>query len=805
MSSEDKIKVSSPAKLAIPSSESPPNSVISTTAISLGNTKIELGTILNQVGCYIYMKDRMGCYTYVNENVQDLFSTSLDNIIGRDDRDFFDLEFSNDLKLTDYRVIKFGETIKQVEKAIIKSTGETRIYQSVKQPIHDDHGQIIGLCKISTDITKFRQTEDTLNQIIKHLTPAIHASGKSTLCGEKNLDTEFRVCWPDGSIRNLRVITTVTHDTSEKASQVVGTNWDIASNIQSDDFMLLASAIYQSSSEAIMVTDENNIIRHVNPAFTHMTGCELVDVAGKSPRIFNSGRHDRVFYQKMWQSVKKNDHWQGEIWDRHKDGTIHARWLNISVIRHPDGHIYCHVAQFSDITEKKQKDDLILTQASYDQLTGLPNRNLFKDRLAQEIKKSHRSGLLLSLFLLDLDHFKEINDTLGHDAGDALLKEAASRIKSCVREIDTVARLGGDEFIVILPEINNKLRIEMVAQHIIHELSRPFQFNQNQAVHHISTSIGIAVYPEDATDMESLMKYADQAMYAAKQQGRGRFCYFTPAMQQKANDKMTIIHDLRYMLIRNELHVYYQPILDLTSQRIVKAEALLRWEHPQRGLISPATFIPLAEESGLIQEIGEWMFDQVIAHIHQWHKKYGDTVQISVNKSPAQFKQHDKQLWSEKLMRLGLPGNCINVEITEGLLLKDTPDVKNRLLEFRNYGIEVSIDDFGTGFSSLSYLKAFDIDYLKIDHSFISNLTNNTTDHALVEAIIFMAHKLGIKTIAEGVETQEQQDLLIEFGCDYVQGYFYSPPIPAEEFERLIHQQRNGRNTEVAPQNWIGC
>lgn len=827
------------------SGESSLYSVINSSVISLGNREIELQTILSQLDCVIYVKDRLGCYTYVNERAQDLFGTSVDHIIGCEDSDFFDSEVVKELKCNDRRVIEFGETIRREEKMVVKSNGETRIYQSVKQPMRDEQGQIIGLYGFYIDITQFKQTEDTLNQIIKHLRLATHISGvgiwnwdiaqdklvwddqmfvlygiskenfrgvyedwstnvypkdlkrteeeiQAALRGEENFNTEFRVCWPDGTIRNLRVMASVIRDASGKALNMIGTNWDITSNIQPNDFMLLASAIYQSSSEAIMVTDGNNTIRHVNPAFTHMTGYQLADVVGKNPRIFNSGRHDRAFYHEMWQVIKKTDHWQGEIWDRHRDGTIHARWLTVSVIRHPDGDIYCYVAQFSDITEKKQKDELILTQASYDQLTGLPNRNLFKDRLAQEIKKSHRSGLLLSLFLLDLDHFKEINDTLGHDAGDELLKEVASRIKSCVREIDTVARLGGDEFIVILPEINSKLRIEMVAQQIIQALSRPFQFNQNQVAHHISTSIGIAIYPEDGTDMESLMKYADQAMYAAKHQGRGRFCYFTPAMQQNANEKMILIRDLRCALVRNELHVYYQPILDLTHQRIVKAEALLRWKHPQLGMINPAIFIPLAEESGLILEIGEWVFDQVIAHIQQWRQQYGDTIQISVNKSPVQFKQHTKLVWFEKLMQLGLPGNCINVEITEGLLLKDTPDVKNCLLEFRNSGIEVSIDDFGTGFSSLSYLKAFDIDYLKIDRSFTSNLTTNSTDNALVEAIILLAHKLDIKTIAEGVETQKQQDLLIEFGCDYAQGYLYSAPMPAEEFERLCNQQREG-------------
>ncbi|MDP1558133.1 MAG: EAL domain-containing protein [Nitrosomonas sp.] len=521
-----------------------------------------------------------------------------------------------------------------------------------------------------------------------------------------------------------------------------------------------------------------------------MTGYELAEVAGKDPRIFQSGRHKKAFYQKMWQRLLEEDHWQGELWDRRKDGKIQAKWINITLIRHSDGRIYCYVAQFSDITEKKRKDELIMAQANYDLLTNLPNRNLFKNRLEQEIKKSQRSGLLLSLFFLDLDHFKDVNDTLGHDKGDELLKEVALRILSCVRGTDTVARLGGDEFAVILPDIN-KLRIETIALHIIQELSKSFNLDQNQADCYISTSIGIVRFPEDGTDIESLMKHADQAMYKAKLEGRGRFCYFTRSMQQEANEKMALTHDLRQALVRNELQVYYQPILEITSGHIIKAEALLRWEHPQRGMINPDIFIALAEESGLILEIGEWVFKQSIAFIDQWRKQFGYIIQVSVNKSPLQFKQINKLLWPERLTQLGLPGNSINVEITEGLLLKDAPIVKDRLLEFRNKGIEVSIDDFGTGFSSLSYLKEFDIDYIKIDRSFISNLTHNETDRTLVEAIIAMAHKLDIRIIAEGVETKEQQELLIHFGCDYVQGFLYSPALPAEEFSKLIIQQQS--------------
>lgn len=570
---------------------------------------------------------------------------------------------------------------------------------------------------------------------------------------------------------------------------VLGIYQDITEQKQSNDTMRLASAIYHYSNEAIMVTDENNRIMAINPAFTRMTGYELDEIKGKNPRIFNSGRHKKSFYRKMWQRLLAEDHWQGEIWDLHKNGSIQAKWMNISIIRQVNQQIYCYVAQFSDITEKKKLDELYLAQANYDDLTNLPNRSLFKYQLNKEIKKSRRNNLLLSLLFLDLDHFKDINDTLGHAIGDKLLTEVSSRILKCVRETDTVARLGGDEFAIILPDITRP-RIEMIAQNIIVALNKPFILDQNKVEHFISTSIGIVLYPADGLDLENLMKHADQAMYKAKLEGRSRFCYFTRSMQFEAYEKMTLTHHLRSALANDELQVYYQPILDLSSKRIIKAEALLRWKHSSRGMIDSSMFIPIAEESGLINEIGNWVFMQACSLIKRWRDEFGYIIQISVNVSPIQFKYFNKYSWSEKLSQLGLPGNCINVEITEGLLLKDTSDVKDRLLEYRNAGIEVSIDDFGTGFSSLSYLKRFDIDYLKIDRSFISNLINNETDRALVEAIIVMAHKLDIYTIAEGVESKEQQDLLIQFGCDYAQGFYYSPAIRTGEFERLLVNQQ---------------
>jgi diguanylate cyclase (GGDEF)-like protein len=429
----------------------------------------------------------------------------------------------------------------------------------------------------------------------------------------------------------------------------------------------------------------------------------------------------------------------------------------------------------------------MLRLSNYDALTELPNRNLFHDRLEQAIKKAHRTESPLALLLIDLDQFKEVNDTLGHETGDLLLVKSARRIRKCVRDTDTVARLGGDEFIIILPEFNGRPHVERVAQNIIQELSKPYTLENNTVYN--SGSIGITVYPDDAQDIESLLQQVDRAMYVAKAEGRNRFGYFTESMQQEVREKQALTIDLRHALSRNELQVHYQPIVELCSGKIIKAEALLRWKHPIRGVVSPAVFIPLAEESGLIHEIGEWVFHEAINSVKRWHNQFGRIIQVSVNKSPVQFEQPTKRNWLNQMKELGLPGNGITVEITEGLLLKESPKAKQRLLEFRNSGVEVSIDDFGTGFSALSYLKQFDIDYLKIDRSFIKDLELDGNDKALTEAIIVMAHKLGIKTIAEGVEKEGQLSLLKSFGCDYVQGFLYSPAIPAAEFEKMISRE----------------
>jgi len=560
---------------------------------------------------------------------------------------------------------------------------------------------------------------------------------------------------------------------------------DITESKRSAETIKFAELIYDSSNEATVITDEKNCIVHANAAYTRVTGYALDEVIGKDPNILQSGLHNREFYDHLWTAVRERGQWSGEIWDRRKDGELFAKWMNISVVRNPDGKIYRHIAHFSDLTEKKQKDELIWRQANYDMLTNLPNRRLFRDRLEQEIRKNIRAYDRLALLFIDLDHFKEINDTLGHDKGDQLLYQSAQRIQNCVRDSDTLARLGGDEFTVIIPACGTTAQAERIAQNIIDALNAPFILEGNQI--YISASVGITICPDDATDVENLLKHADQAMYQAKSQGRNRYAFFTASMQREAQEKLSLTNDLRHALERNELTVYYQPIIDLQDGRIIKAEALLRWKHAQRGMVSPAEFIPLAEDSGLISSIGDWVFHEAIDAVTRLHRTAGRVIGICVNKSPVQFRDgNENSRWHRSLAALDLPGNTITVEITEGVLIKDSPSVKKRLLEFQSLGIGVSIDDFGTGFSSLSYLKQFDVDFLKIDRSFICDLEEDPSDRALTEAIIVMAHKLGIKTIAEGVETELQKEMLMKFGCDYAQGYLFSPAVPIDDFEKLL-------------------
>ncbi len=546
-------------------------------------------------------------------------------------------------------------------------------------------------------------------------------------------------------------------------------------------------AMLDSSEVGIAWAGEDHVIEYANSKFIKMFGYTLDDVPTLEQWYLRAfpDEHQRK------QAMAK--------WDAEMARSLREQSAMVPMeqtITCKDGHVMHAIlsgswagsrlmATFTDITERKQAEETIQYQANFDPLTRLPNRRLFLDRLEQEIKKAHRSGLPMALLFIDLDRFKEVNDSLGHDMGDLLLVEAARRLISCVRESDTVARMGGDEFTIILGELDDTDNVERVAQNLLSKIAEPFRLGEEIA--YVSASIGITLYPTDATEVDTLLKNADQAMYAAKSEGRNRCNYFTLAMQAAMQMRLSTTSYLRGALNKQQFVIFYQPIVELASGNVSKAEALIRWQHPKLGLVNPVDFISIAEETGMIIDIGNWVFREVAQQVVRWRDKLHPDFQISINKSPVQF--HDESnkhvAWTDFLQKLGLPGRSIVVEITEGLLLNTGDYVTEQLLAFRDAGIQVSLDDFGTGYSSLSYLKKLDIDYIKIDKSFVINLTKGSDDMALCEAIIVMAHKLGLKVVAEGIETMEQCDLLSAAGCDYGQGYLFSRPVPAAEFERL--------------------
>ena len=464
--------------------------------------------------------------------------------------------------------------------------------------------------------------------------------------------------------------------------------------------------------------------------------------------------------------------------------------LNSTTRRNASGEAVGVIGVGQDVTEQKRANGLIWKQAHYDILTGLPNRRMARDRLEETIKKSRRTGFPFALLMLDIDRFKEVNDALGHAQGDLLLVEIGRRITKCVRESDTVSRLGGDEFAIILSDLGHIEKSGHVAQKIIEALAMPFRLGDNTSF--VSACMGITLSPNDAVDSDTLRVNADEAMYLAKTSGGNRVCHYTKALRKSNETRRRMLSDLRGALLKKQIKVQYQPIVEIATGKIFKAEALMRWQHPEFGMVEPKRFIPLAEESGLIHELGDWIFQEATREVARWRELFDPKFQVSVNVLPVQFRQNGKghePLWISHLRREDLSGRSLIVEITEGILVKPEMSVKNNLRLLRKAGIQVALDDFGTGYSSLAYLKTFDIDYLKIDQSFVRNMGADTDDQALCEGIIVMAHKLGLKVIAEGVETEKQLSILESFGCDYAQGWLYSKAVTAENLEIILQKQ----------------
>ncbi|BAN35239.1 hypothetical protein SCD_n01413 [Sulfuricella denitrificans skB26] len=560
-----------------------------------------------------------------------------------------------------------------------------------------------------------------------------------------------------------------------------------------EEELRLAASVYQNSSEGILVTDVTGIILSVNPAFTEITGYTEDEALGKKTTLLRSDRHGPEFYRSMWEALTKEGCWRGEIWNRRKDGEVYLEWLSINRIEASAGAPFRYVAVFHDITELRRKDEEIRHQAFHDTLTGLPNRALMKDRLLHALERAKREGGRLSVIFIDLDRFKAINDGLGHDVGDLLLQEVARRIKIRMRTVDTVARLGGDEFVVLMEDLRDAGDCASLAQELIAEIARPMKLSGHAV--EISASMGMAFYPEDGANPLELMKCADLAMYAAKSAGRNTYRFFQQDMQDRISQRLTLEMELRLALVQRDLELHYQPKVDLATGNILGVEALLRWWHPLRGLLLPADFIPLAEECGLICELGDWVLDEVCHQSAVWQAA-GHTFKIAFNISPHQLETGDLVARISELTALhGIAPSDLEIELTESAVMAYSIQAASVLARLRGIGVTVAVSDFCAGYSSLAYLRKLPIDILKINHSFVTDADSNAEDAQIVKTILALGRMFKLTMEAEGIETSHQAELLKSFGCGIAQGYFFSRPLPAQEFENWLDAKidANGR------------
>jgi len=616
--------------------------------------------------------------------------------------------------------------------------------------------------------------------------PAVRQALREAVAAARPFHSDILNYRKDGTPFLNALSVTPVFDAHGSPTQSVGVMRDVTASRNIDAQLRLAAQVFKQSGEGVLITDSLHRIVKVNQAFTTITGFSEADALGQNTRMLSSSRHDAGFFRAMWNEIHVHGHWQGEIWNRRKDGSAYLQWLSISRIADAAGDAEHFIASFSDITQRKDAEDRIWRLAHYDVLTGLPNRALLRDRAAQVLQMAHRKNESMALLFIDLDHFKNINDSLGHAIGDQLLVEAAGRMKAALRDQDTLSRTGGDEFVLLLPGAD-AVGAAHVAQKLLQVAQLHFQIGPHELT--VTPSIGIALYPANGHDFDLLSKCADAAMYRAKQNGRNTFCFFTAEIQAQSVRALLLENALRRALERGQMHLVYQPQRDLQSGRIVGAEALLRWQHPELGAVSPAEFIPVAESSGLISSIGEWVLRTAVRQLKTWHDAGMAPMTVAVNLSAVQFRQRNlSELVESILEEAGVAPQSLELELTESVASDDPVSAITAMNSLDACGVRMSIDDFGTGYSSLSYLKRFKVYKLKIDQSFVHSVLSNPEDKAIVTAIIAMAHSLGLLTIAEGVETEAQMNYLRDLGCDEMQGYWFSRPLAADRFKGFVDE-----------------
>ncbi|MDD3518121.1 MAG: EAL domain-containing protein [Chromatiales bacterium] len=558
---------------------------------------------------------------------------------------------------------------------------------------------------------------------------------------------------------------------------------------QAEAELRLAAKVFESNSEGIMITDPQTRILSVNRAFTELTGYAAEEVLGKNPNILSSGRHDHEFYRAMWHGIDTLGHWEGEIWNRRRDGEIFPQWIAISALHDDNGRLTHYIGISSDIAERKAYEERLQYLAHHDPLTGLPNHVLLRDRVEQALTHAEHTGQHVALLYLDLDRFKLVNESLGHPVGDQLIQAVVKRIRPCLHDTDTVSRQGGDEFLIALTEQGDNAAVAHTAQTLLERIAEPIEVDGHSLS--MSASIGVSVFPEDGRDFDTLFRQADAALNEAKDAGRNTHRFFTHDMNANALERLQLEHSLRLALERGEFALHYQPQVALDGGRIIGAEALLRWHDPDTGLVPPGRFIGIAEDSGLIVPIGAWVLTEACRQNRAWRDAGLPPIPLAVNLSALQFRRDDLvESVTRALDDSGLEADGLELELTESILIHDQTRALETLQRLKQLGIGLAIDDFGTGYSSLAYLRRFAVDKLKIDQSFVRDIATDPDDAAIVRAVIQLGRSLGLRTVAEGVETAEQAAFLRREGCDEAQGYHFGRPLPVDEFTRLLEHGR---------------
>ena len=809
--------------------------------LELQQSEEQFRTLTTLLPSGVYLTDQNGDCIYVNDRWQEMTGLSDEEAIGRSWMNGLHPDDYKHIK-DSWRKLSYSDGDWGIEYRFLnrKTKAVTWVYGLAKR-MTTINGQLTGYIGVNTDITARKKSEDALKAsetkfrtlienmqgaayrcaldedwTMAYLSPVIETiSGyqaddfignkvrsyasiiypedqamvdrivRDSLEGKTPYVLEYRIVHADGSIRwiwerGCAIFSQAFNERESKVCYLDGVINDITQRKQTESQVLTLSQAVEQSPVMVMITGADANIEYVNQSFEDVTGYSAAEVKGKNPRFLQSGKTPLAHYQELWKALNAGRGWKGELHNRRKNGELYWERANVAPVIDDTGKTVHYLAVKEDITREKQQEEHIIYQAHYDALTKLPNRFLALDRLSQLIKEAQRAQTQVSLLYLDLDDFKKVNDTMGHDVGDQLLVQAAAKLLDAVRDVDTVARLGGDEFIVLISHSCNASEAEMVAETLLDRFERPFKLNDREIV--LTASLGISVYPDDGDNSAELLRNADTAMYHSKEAGRNTYNYFTDDMNAGLSRRLALEEQLRGALERHEFFVCYQPLINIADQQLAGAEALLRWRNPILGDISPEEFIPIAEQTGLIVEIGQYVLTEAIAHAAQWQSDYSIPFKMAVNISPRQFRDMKLVPFIENLLqKAALSGASLELEITEGVLMSGHISLDKALTEISRLGIAIAMDDFGTGYSSLSYLRRYPFNTLKIDRSFVNDITKDPADRELVNASIAMAHGLGLKVVAEGVETEAQFDHLREQACDFAQGYLFSKPVPWQE------------------------